>query len=114
MSDYNGSMYMAVAANENRDARVLDLSSLGDEVTIEAATNTKTGESINSTTMHQYTYESTDASALAEEIDRLKELRQAYAEQASAGGGGGSGSGTQPYLIGGIVALAAVLILGRR
>ena len=115
VSDYNGTFYFAVQKDDGT-AGIVDLSNYGQEFSLTSATNTQTGESVNSTTVHRYTYDSTNASALAEEIDRLEELRAEYENQQTAAAGGSgplSGFSTREILIG-IGALAAVAyIYGR-
>lgn len=108
MSDYSGTFYMAVQKPDG-NGTVVDLETYGSSFTINTATNTQTGESLNATKVQTYTYDSTNASALAEEIDRLRALREEYESQATGGGGigidiGGAGTGV-------IVALGAVVIL---
>lgn len=110
LTNLNGTVYMAVQ-KESGNATVVDLSDYGSEFTITEATNTKTGDTVNTTTINRYTYDSTNASNLQEEINRLKELRETYKNVDQGGGGGGlidSGSGTKNGLIAG---LAAVLVL---
>lgn len=113
ITDYNGTFYFVVQKDDG-NASVVDLSNYGSTFTITEAVNTNTGEEVNTTVIHRYVYESTNASALAEEIDRLRELRQLYKQQALTGGGGGSGGGlgnTQMIGVGVILALLVVVVL---
>jgi hypothetical protein len=113
-STLNGSVYMSVASIEDGNGTSLNKSGgfyhVQENFTISSATNTQTGEAVNTTTMETRNYSSTNVSALAEEIDRLKEQRAFYEEQlASSGGGfgidfGGTGTGM-------VIAIVAVLVL---
>ena len=113
-ANLNGSVYMSVASIEDGTGTELNHSGgfyyVEEHFTIAEATNTQTGEAVNSTTMETRNYTTTNASLLAEEIDRLKEQRAFYEQQLAAGGGGigfdfgGTGAG-----IG--IALAAVVVL---
>lgn len=104
ISDYNGTYYMAVQRPDG-SATVADLSDYGETFTISRATNVQTGESLNATQVNTYTYDSTNASALAEEIDRLRQLREEYQSQNASNGSGGFGIGTGDKMI---IALAAI------
>ena len=53
-------------------------------------------------------YDTADASALQDEIDRLEALRDYYESQQSSGGGGGWGIGTEDK---GLIALAAIALI---
>lgn len=114
-SDYNGTFYYSVARNDGT-AGIVDLENYGENFTLTKATNTKTGESVETTVVHRYTYDSTNVSALAEEIERLQELREEYEHQkTSAAGGSGplSGFSNREIMIG-VGALAVVAyIYGR-
>ena len=111
MSQLNGTFYMAVQTSED-SSRIVNLESVGTEVTIDEATNTDTGESVQTTETEQYVYETTNASALADELDKLRELRQTYEDLATENTGGGGG-GLDPSSIGteGIIAAVAVAAL---
>lgn len=111
VSDYNGTFYFAVQKDDG--AGIVDLSNYGETFTLTSATNTRTGESVNTTEIHRYTYDSTNASALAEEIDRLEELRAEYEAQSNNGGGGWGGIGTEDKGLIALVALAAILLVTR-
>jgi hypothetical protein len=108
----NGSVYVTVSELRENGTVVNNTSAylyVEENFTIESATNTKTGEPINSTTMETRNYSSTNVSDLQQEIQQLRNERDYYEEQASSSGGfgidfGGTGTG-----IG--VALAAVLVL---
>ena len=65
---------------------------------------------MQTTETEQYVYETTNASALADELDRLRDLRQRYEDLATENTGGGGGGGLDPSNIGteGIIAVAAV------
>ena len=115
-STLNGSVYMSVASIEDGQGNALNDSGgfyhVDENFTISSATNTQTGESLNSTQMETRDYTTTNTSKLAEEIDRLKELRAYYEEQQSGGGGisldfGGVETGV-------ILALLAVAFLATR
>lgn len=108
ITDYNGTFYMAVQ-KDSGNGTIVNLADYGENFTIVNATNTKTGEAVNATKVQAYTYDSTNASALAEEIDRLEALRETYEEQSTSGGGGGWGLGGAST--GAAVALFAVLAL---
>ena len=109
VSDYSGVFYMAVQpSNTSKPARIVTLGSLGSSFTIDSATNTKTGEAVNTTVTHEYVYDTADASALQDEIDRLEALRDYYESQQSSGGGGGWGIGTEDK---GLIALAAIALI---
>ncbi|WP_411964535.1 hypothetical protein [Haloferax sp. YSMS24] len=73
-SDYNGTFYFAF--QETNSSGIYDLSDYGDGFTITEATNVKTGETVNTTSAHQYVYEDTNATALQDQIDELTQLRQ--------------------------------------
>lgn len=109
ISDYGGTFYFVVSPEDtNKSAYVVDMAQHGSEFTLTSATNTQTGESVNSTQTQKYVYDSTNASELAEEIDRLEELREQY-ENANTGGAGGIGfdlGGTQTGFM-----LALVLVV---
>jgi hypothetical protein len=111
-SAYNGTFYMAVAKDDG-NASIVNLANYGETFDIDEATNTQTGESVNATKVQTYTYDTTNASALAEEIDRLEELRERYEEQAAASSGVGINLGTEDKAIIGVIA-AVVLVLALR
>jgi hypothetical protein len=112
-SNYNGTAYMAVQKN-NGNATIVDLENYGASFTIREATNTQTGESLNTTKTQTYTYNSTNATALADEIDRLRQLRESYKNQESGGGGGGFDFGGNSTAIAIAAGAAAVLLLSRQ
>lgn len=110
MTNYNGTFYMAVAKDDG-NATIADLEDYGEEFVINEATNTKTGETVNTTKVETYTYDSTNASALEEELDRLRTLRQEYENQLATGGGGGWFGDLGGTQIGIIIALVGVIAL---
>ena len=91
-ANLNGSVYMTVASLEDGSGNAVNHSGgfyyVDENFTISSATNTKTGEAVNTTTMETRDYSSTNASLLAEEIDRLQEQRAYYEEQQAASSGG--------------------------
>jgi len=109
VSNFTGAFYMAVQQTDGNGS-IVNLADYGETFTITQAVNTQTGEELNTTQVETYTYDSTNASALADEIDRLRDLRQEYEQAGDAGGGGGIGIGTEDRLIiaGAIVALILV------
>lgn len=113
----NGSVYMSVASIEDGTGTELNQSGgfyhVTENFTISSATNTQTGEAVNTTTMETRDYSTTNASLLAEEIDRLKEQRAFYEKQQSAAGGGISldFGGVETGVI---IALLAVAFLATR
>jgi hypothetical protein len=111
----NGVVYMSVASMTNRTSGETvpyegGFYEVESNFTVEDATNVRTGEPVNTTTMEPVDYSTTNVSQLSEELDRLKELRDYYEQQQAAAGGGFSlnfgGTGTG---IG--IALAAVVVL---
>ena len=115
-SNLSGSVYMSVASIEDGDGNALNHSGgfyyVDEPFTISSATNTQTGEAVNSTEMEKRDYTTTNASALSAEIDRLQELREYYEQQQSSSGGisldfGGIETGA-------IIALLAVAFLATR
>ena len=112
-TNLNGTVYMSVATIKNDNGSELNRSGgfyhVDEPFTIVEATNTRSGDPVNTTTMETRNYTTTNVSHLAEEIDRLKEQREFYEEQAASSGGvgldfGGTGTGI-------IIALAAVAAL---
>jgi len=67
--------------------------------TVESATNVRTGEPVENTTMQTRTYEYTNVTGYSQEIDRLKAQRDYYeqlvASQQSTGGSSGTDDGQQ-------------------
>ncbi|WP_256545929.1 hypothetical protein [Halobellus inordinatus] len=92
MDAANGTFYMAVQQSDG--SKVVNLRKYGQNITIKSATNTKTGESVQTTETQQYVYESTNATALQEELDRLRTLREEYEELATSDTGGGGVDGS--------------------
>jgi hypothetical protein len=111
-NSYNGTFYMAVAKDDG-NASIVNLANFGETFDIDEATNTQTGESVNATKVQTYTYDSTNASALAEEINRLEDLRDRYEEQAAASTGVGINLGTDDKAIIGVIGVAVILLLTR-
>jgi len=120
-SNFNGTFYMAVAKDDG-NATIVNLGEYGKNFTISEAKNTETGEAVNTTKVETYTYESTNASNLKEEIEKLKELRETYKQQAVQGSGGtgclaacGDGSSVLPEKTGlyVVLGLAAIILLSR-
>jgi hypothetical protein len=92
-SSLSGEVYMSVASL--KDANGTEQESSGfyhvtEPFTIVEATNTKTGETVTNTTMETRDYSSTNATALAEELERLKDLRAYYESQIPTGTSGGA------------------------
>jgi hypothetical protein len=116
-ANLNGSVYMSVASLEDGSGNSLNHSGgfyyVEENFTVSSATDTNTGEAVNTTTMETRDYTSTNVSLLAEEIDRLKEQRAYYEEQQAAGSGGISldFGGIET---GAIIALLAVAFLATR
>jgi len=109
-STLNGTVYMAVQEDDNNGTvRILD-----DTFTIESATNPETGESMDNVSVEEYTYDSTNSSELASELDRLSELRQEYEDMSSGGSGGGdSGASSNLLLVLLAGAAGAAILMGR-
>jgi hypothetical protein len=116
-SNLTGEVYMSVSSIEDGTGTDLNSSSgfyhVTENFTITEATNTKTGEAVNTTSMETRDYTTTNATALQEEIDRLKEQQAYYEEQLDASSGGVS------FDFGGvetgvILALLAVAFLATR
>lgn len=83
------------------------------DFTLTSITNPNTGESLNNTSLVDYSYNSTSADDLEGELENMSEARDYYYEQQSAAGGGWNFNlgGTQTGVI---IALAAVVfLLGR-
>ncbi len=119
VSNFNGTFYMAVQ-KEDGNATVVDLANYGETFTIDEATNTKSGDEVEATKVQTYTYESTNASALEEEIERLRELREEYENVDASGSTGcvaacGDGSSVLPKETGlyVVLGLAAIILLAR-
>lgn len=113
-SNFSGTWYMAASSTPTNETGIIRLDNRGgDTFTVESATNTQTGEAVNTTTTQRYVYETANASTLAEEVDRLEELREFYQEQASASGGVGINLGTDDKAIIGVLAVAVILLLTR-
>ncbi|MGB9957444.1 hypothetical protein ACOZ4B_13800 [Haloferax prahovense] len=112
MTNFNGTFYMAVQKQDG-NGTIVDLANYGETFTITQAVDTQTGEELNATQIETYTYDSTNASALKSELDRLRDLRAEYEQ--SLNGGGSSGGGLNTQLIGGalLVGAAAVLLIQR-
>lgn len=118
-SDYNGTFYFV--RSEDTGSRVVELSTYGENFTIQQATNTDTGEEVTATQIQTYTYSTANASNLAAEIEKLKELRAEYQAQQTTGDVGcvaacGDGSSVFPKngLIYVVIGAAAVLLLSRQ
>lgn len=111
-SDYNGTFYMAVQKDDG-SGTVADLSNYGSNFTITEATNTQTGEAVNTTNPQRYTYDTYNASNLQEELDQLAQLRQEYEDSLSGGGSSGSGLSTRTMGILILAGAAAVLLIQR-
>jgi hypothetical protein len=115
-STLNGSVYMSVASIKDGNGSTINKSSgfyhVNENFTISQATNTQTGESVNTTSMQTRNYTSTNVSLLADEIDRLKEQRAFYEQQSSAAAGGSSSSNT--ILIAAIALAAGAALMWRR
>jgi hypothetical protein len=113
----NGAEYIAVSSVENETGTTLNYSEpyfeVTDNFTIVEATNTKTGETVNVTTAQEQNFSSTNASQLADELDRLQELR-AYYEEQQANNGGGISFDFGGVETGVIIALLAVAFLATR
>lgn len=115
-NNLNGSVYMSVSTLEENGTEV-DYSGgflhVQENFTVDSATNVKTGESINTTTMETRDYSTTNVSNLQEELNELKELRDYYEEQQAASSGGISldFGGVETGVI---IALLAVAFLATR
>jgi hypothetical protein len=107
-SALNGTAYMAVQDGENGT-----VVSLSETFTVESATNPKTGESMSNVTVEKYTYDSTNTSALASELDRLSQLREEYEQAQTTGGTGGFDLGGNTGAIAAILAIVVILALVR-
>ena len=107
-STLNGTAYMAVQDGENGT-----VVSLSETFTVESATNPKTGESMSNVTVEKYTYDSTNTSALASELDRLRQLREEYEQAQNTGGSGGFDLGGKTGAIGALLAVVVILALTR-
>jgi hypothetical protein len=87
--------------------------------TLTEMVNVKTGESVNSTQLQDYTQQTSDPSLTVEEFERLLELRNEVEEaEAAAGAGGGSGLNTEifgmpAYVLLLIAAAGAMFLSGR-
>nr|YP_005454316.1 unknown [Halogeometricum pleomorphic virus 1] len=110
-TNFNGTFYFAVQKDDG-SGTIVDLANYGETFTITEATNTKTGEQVNTTQVQRYTYDSTNASQLQEEIDRLRELREEYESQLNSGGSGW-GIGTEDKALIGVIAVAVILLVTR-
>lgn len=116
-ANITGTVYMTVSQMTNTTTgNATNYSDAYFEVTnpftIHEATNTKTGEEVNTTTAETKDYTSTNASALEEQLQELKDLRAYYENQDPGGGGGwfdgvGSKAGIAVALLGGGYLLAA-------
>lgn len=76
--------------------------------TIDKMTNTKTGESVNSTTTQNYNRQTSDASFTYEEMQQLLELQTELNEQKEAASGGSGSSLSSEQLVMIAVALGAI------
>jgi len=116
ISNFNGTFYMAVQ-KETGNATVVDLANYGSNFTISEAKNTDTGNTVNTTKVQTYTYDSANASNLKEEINRLRELRESYENISVAGSGTGciaacgDGSSILPKETGLVVVLGLVALI---
>lgn len=110
-SDLNGTFILA-AAGENGSGRFVEVDE--GSFVLTSITDPNTGETLNSTDMESYDYNSTDVSDLEAELNRLSQALEAYQEQSAPGGGGGWNidlGGTQVGVIAAL--LVVVLILSR-
>ena len=106
----NGSFVMAVLTSDgNTTIREWGGPTSPDaKVTIQGLHDADTGEAKQNTTVVQYNYKDANASRLASELDRLRELRDHYEDQL-AGIGPGTGQGSSPVLVGVGLTLMAIL-----
>ncbi|WP_324758174.1 carboxypeptidase-like regulatory domain-containing protein [Haloarcula montana] len=102
-ADYNGTFL--IATNDGTET-------IGQPFEIVEQYNTKTGNTTENATVEQYTYETTDVTGLSDQLDGLSELQTAYdsADTRTILGGGGGGSGGS--LVGGDMAMFALVFLG--
>lgn len=106
-ANLSGVTYMA--AQDGTNGTVVELS---EPFTIESATDPKSGDSLQNVTVERYTYDSTNASALGEELDRLSDLREQY-EETQSGGGSGFDLGGKTGAIGALLVVIALLAITR-
>jgi hypothetical protein len=106
LANLSGSVYMATSDDDGAD--IIKLSNRADAFRITEAINTKTGEQVNKTVVEQKTYETYNASRLADELADLRELRESYEQQSSGAAGGSSGSSIPTEA----VALIALVVIG--
>jgi hypothetical protein len=114
-ANHSGEFYMAVSSMEGvNQSATPNYVQMDGTFEILSATNTKTGEPINTTTMEpRPEYSTTNVSNLQDQIDELQKLRDYYKSQQAASGGGFS------FDFGGvetgvILALLAVAFLATR
>lgn len=106
-SNLKGTVLMAV--QEDNRTLVRDLEKDGTEFTIDSATDTETGESLNATKLNPKVYSGYNTSSYKEEIDRLIGLRDYYEKQkGDAAGGSSTNSGVGLEFVA-IAALAGAL-----
>jgi hypothetical protein len=113
-TNYSGGFYMAVSSMEGIDANATpQYVPLESNFTIQSATNTRTGEAVNTTTMEpRPEYSTTNVSNLQDQIDELQKLRDYYQQQTAAAGGGTGSSNTM--LIVAIALAAGAALMARR
>ncbi len=112
----NGSVYMSVASITDGNGTELNNSGgfyyVDEPFTISEATDTRTGDAVNTTAMETRDYSSTNVSKLQQELETLKEQREFYEQQTSAAGGGTGSSNTM--LIAVIALAAGAALMWRR
>jgi len=117
-----GTVYMSVASAKDSNGDPIKGANgtitIDNPFTITEATNTQTGEAVQTTTAEEKDYDTTNITQFRQEIERLKAERRALEEQRSSWGGGGSNptddqpkqSGLNPAAL--ALILAGVVVLG--
>jgi hypothetical protein len=119
-SNLNGVVYIAVSemvdtSTGNETNFTGGFYTIEDNFTIHSATNTQTGDTINSTTMETRDYTSTNTTKLEEDINRLKEQRDFYEQQLTAASGGGStGGSNNTFILVAVAMMAGAALMWRR
>jgi hypothetical protein len=113
-ANHSGEFYMAVSSIEDvNESETPNYLPMNGSFEILSATNTKTGESVNTTSMEpRANYTTTNVSTLQDQIDELRELRDYYQQQQTAAAGGAGSSNT--ILIAAIALAAGAALMWRR
>jgi hypothetical protein len=114
-ANHSGEFYMAVSSMDGiNDSATPNYVQMNGTFEILSATNTQTGEPVNTTTMEpRPEYSTTNVSNLQDQINELQQLRDYYESQQTAAVAGSS-SGSNTLLIAAIALIAGAALMYRR